>query len=434
MLDNKQYTNANQQQEFPLFNTHTGSFGAMNDEIHVLYNSANTFDTDKIEDDYIKRQIEIMAANGFLIDFDTDELNWIKCIERLSRYDNSTLSLTIAPTLDCNMDCPYCFEQKNGHVMSDEVQNAIIEYVRKMASTISLLGITWYGGEPLLEIEIIRRLSKEFINICQESNIRYMANIITNGYYLTQETAKMLHEECKIGNAQVTIDGYGETHDQRRCLKNGESSFEVIVNNVETASKYFHVSIRSNIDKNNSKDAKRLMDFFFLERKWNSNSNLHVYFSPVQDSNDPDGNGCAYSLTDFTNIHNELMEYLYEIKAYESIIFTIPKPVSRACGAITSNSIVIDPDGDIYKCYEIIGNKKYVIGNVFSDIKLNKNLLEWLLLDILPECEKCKLLPICHSACPLKRINQVNRKCSNKMASYMLPLEIAYMVHVKNLK
>ena len=41
---------------------------------------------------------------------------------------SSVFELTIAPTLACNMDCPYCYEKEKTGVMSQEILDNIINF------------------------------------------------------------------------------------------------------------------------------------------------------------------------------------------------------------------------------------------------------------------------------------------------------------------
>src|SRR5690606_23118219 len=97
-----------------------------------------------------------------------DELSSIKLNRAKSKYHDNSLSLTIAPTLDCNMCCPYCYEDKNKTVMSEEIQNKLIDFVERHLKdypNIESFTVTWYGGEPLLQKEIVYNLSRELIKL-----------------------------------------------------------------------------------------------------------------------------------------------------------------------------------------------------------------------------------------------------------------------------
>jgi len=72
--------------------------------------------------------------------------------------------------------------------MKRSVIDSIVKYVNNMIKpTTEYLNISWFGGEPLLAINIIRSLSLSFLSICKENNINYYANIVTNGYLLTKK-------------------------------------------------------------------------------------------------------------------------------------------------------------------------------------------------------------------------------------------------------
>lgn len=66
--------------------------------------------------------------------------------------------------------------------MSERIQDAIIHLVEMHKSNLQALSVVWYGGEPLLAISIIKRLSLRLIQLCKEANISYSAYMITNGY------------------------------------------------------------------------------------------------------------------------------------------------------------------------------------------------------------------------------------------------------------
>lgn len=177
--------------------------------------------------------VEKLKEGYFLIDDDVDELKILRFQMYKDRMSEHTLSLTIAPTSDCNFRCVYCYEKKSirKKSMTLEVEDAIIDLIKSVKTTISSMNVAWYGGEPLLRFDVIERLSKRIIQICKENNIQYFSSIVTNGYLLTPEIAKKL-AEYQIKNIQVTLDGPKETHDKRRILANGEGSFEKIINNI----------------------------------------------------------------------------------------------------------------------------------------------------------------------------------------------------------
>ena len=65
-------------------------------------------------------------------------------------FSKDHLDLTIAPTLKCNLCCPYCFEEnKPLFVMDKAICDKIVKFIKKH-NFAKKIRITWFGGEPLL--------------------------------------------------------------------------------------------------------------------------------------------------------------------------------------------------------------------------------------------------------------------------------------------
>lgn len=192
-------------------------------------------------DDYVKfgKQIEdeelvkSLKEGFFLIDDNVDELKILRFEMYRDRMDENTLTLTIAPTSNCNFRCIYCYEKESirNKSMTKETEDAIVNFIEQLKDDISSLSIAWYGGEPLMRFDIIERLSKKIIRLCKENDIKYFSSIVTNGYLLNEEMAKKI-KDCNISKIQITIDGPQEIHDKRRILANGDGTFEKILNNI----------------------------------------------------------------------------------------------------------------------------------------------------------------------------------------------------------
>lgn len=83
---------------------------------------------------------------------------------------------------------------------------------------------------------------------------------------------------------QITIDGDKDTHNKTRVLKNGKSSFEQIIRNVDKAVELLpkcHIGIRTNIGKNNKDEYPAL--YKRLSERWKG-KNIHIYHAFVMDN------------------------------------------------------------------------------------------------------------------------------------------------------
>lgn len=56
-----------------------------------------------------------------------------------------------------------------------------------MSTQINHIGEIWFGGEPLLEMNLIQSVSERLMEICRKNRKIYSAQITTNGYTLTEE-------------------------------------------------------------------------------------------------------------------------------------------------------------------------------------------------------------------------------------------------------
>lgn len=418
-----------------LFNSLSSAFGILDSSTKDVYYNIENIEENSITSEEVKKNIEIMKSNRFLVDNDLDEIKLIETQGRLVRYSNDSLTLTIAPTIACNMACPYCYEVKKSKRMDEETIIALVTFVEKTIRTqkIKKLSITWYGGEPLLEKNIIKRLSKEFLDICMKNDTKYSADIVTNGALLDYDTAKMLKEDCRVDFAQITIDGLEEIHNKRRVLKNGKNSFKIVTDNIDACKDIINISIRVNVDKKNMSGLQTLISYFIDEKKWINKVNY--YFAPVDNSTD----ACqanlktCYTPLEFGQLNSELLREIYRKGDFKNIKSLYPKSACISCGGITRNFYVVDPQGYLYKCWDTVGIIENNVGNVKTGVKLNAENLRWLSLDAPEECKQCKSLPICQSGCPSIRLKNGNKPiCSYTTVSFKENLKLTYEEYVKN--
>ena len=105
--------------------------------------------------------IDRLSRRGVVVNF--DELAAVETLGRAACAAPGIVSLTICPTMGCNFDCPYCFENHRAGKMSREVQDDVVALAERMleASGVRRLAVTWFGGEPLLFPDVIESLSGE---------------------------------------------------------------------------------------------------------------------------------------------------------------------------------------------------------------------------------------------------------------------------------
>lgn len=389
-----------------VYNSLAGSVAVMTDENYRIYRVlieklGNHPPVDLVEEE--TALAEQLRMGRFLCRGDVDERDYLKMMHYLNKYDRTTLNLSFAPTMACNMACEYCFEGNKSGRMSEDVINRVIALVNNQTPLIRKLDVGWYGGEPLLAMGIVDRLSSAFIDICDREKILYGASLISNGYLLRPETTDRLCE-LRVNSAQVCLDGPKEMHNRRRPLKGGRSSYDSIIDNISYAADKMHITVRINVDKTFSREiiAELLHDLEAagLHKKITVTFGLVNVATPV----------CAnisercYDIAEFAGIEVDFYRLLLD-EGFR--IQNTPKPKSVICMAQTVNAFLIDHDGDVYRCLIYSGDKSKSIGNIADPIEyLYSKCFNMLEFDPLedPTCGDCLLLPACMGGCPSRRI------------------------------
>lgn len=347
---------------------------------------------------------------GFMVANDINEVKELEKRYTTARNDPGSLMITIAPIMACNFACEYCFQGADKPVskMSELVQEALLSYLDKKLPSINTLGVSWYGGEPLMGVAIIEKLTHKINELCKKHNTAYNAFIVTNGYFLDGKTAKKLYS-LGVTSCQVTFDGAAESHDERRFLLSGRPTYERIAKNLgevinETP---IQVSIRVNIDHQNKDNIKSLIDDL-KDRGYNNRQNFGMYFAPIESITEA-CHGCndiSMGKSEYALLEAELYRY-----AFDQGLTGLPRPpiMHGNCVAVHKNGMVLLPTGEIHKCWDTVNDTNMKVGSIFDmDHALdNPDHNKW--MDWSPfqndTCRNCKILPNCTGACAFKFVH-----------------------------
>jgi uncharacterized protein len=362
------------------------------------------------EDEVEAPRLHDLKRGGFIVSEKVDEVAVLETMYKQQRFNTQNVLLTIAPTMACNFGCDYCFQgQDKPHAtMGDDVQDAIIAMLERASPQVKTIGVTWYGGEPLIRRKVIEALSDRMIALCQERGLKYSAAVVTNGYMLSLEAARSLRQRG-VTWIQITLDGTPEYHDTRRYLLGGKGSFEKIVANLKSFIDEvpLSVSIRVNIDDRNRNDIHTLLDYLAKQGLGNK-KNLNVYFAPVEATTE----GChiVQDVTMAKSRYGQLEADLYR-HAHEVGLSPLPFPprFHGTCGAVRPSSVVILPTGEIHKCWDTVSWPEKKVGTVFNlpaimEDELMQRWLKWTPFEN-ATCKNCKILPNCAGACAYKFIH-----------------------------
>ena len=392
-----------------LLNTLKGSFvgidGKLKDDAVRKLENPNTIINQKL--------FNILLDNGFIVCGSVNEKDLLDKL-RNGFIKNNALNLIMFTTEKCNFRCKYCYENFEGASMTEEVQSSTIEFVRNNIGKYKSFHIHWFGGEPLLTVDIIESMSKQLKQICRENHVLYMAGITTNGYNLTPQNIEIL-KECGVYRYQFTVDGLCDTHDRQRVLFNGGGTWSAIINNLKylrdnIKSGLLSVSIRTNLTKEIFDQREEYIDFimqeFGADKRFAIEFGLAADFGMVQDK-EIIGHFCTKQQL-FETIVCALNKNVRS-QNIESLI----SPGGLLCHAWRDNTFSVRPDGTIGKCTINLYKQINKIGN----IKKNEEGFYSSYWDAgaagMPDmCKACVKYPICLKVdCKMP----THRECGNEI-------------------
>jgi len=257
------------------YNTVSQSFSVWDAQDFALWNDLET--TGSIPFSAIWRGF---VQGGYVVNAAAEEIDTVRDNYNRARHNDGHMMMTIAPTLSCNFGCHYCFQGVDKPLtrMTPKVREATKAYLLRELEGRKSFHLTWYGGEPLMDMDSIWEVSAAAIEYCDTHGIKYSSMMISNGYKMTVPVAEKL-KAARVAKVQITIDGDEATHDSRRHLTSGRGTFQKIIDNIKavTERKLLKVSVRVNIDGQNEAEAVALLQIL-QEAGLGVKNGVTVYF------------------------------------------------------------------------------------------------------------------------------------------------------------
>lgn len=362
-----------------------------------------------------------LIENGFIIDDERDEFKELSLIHRKRIFENDSYSLTILPTLDCNLRCWYCFENHRvGTRMDEVVQDKICNLAKRVLSDehVKCLKLELFGGEPLLHFEKdVYPMLKILQKLVYEKGKELLLLIVTNGVCLTKDVVGLLSEFDKV-NIQISIDGNREKHNKVKFLSNTkEGTFDVVLNNIKYAAyalDNLFVNLRLNYDDHTLSNVSYLIsEIQDIDRK-----KLEIHLERVWQTK---------AMKSSNNVLKELLNCF--MKNGFNVSYANFNRRNFSCRTDKLAQSVISYDGKVYKCTGRDFDEKMEEGVLmengeirWDDVKLARRLgMESFAND---KCGACKLLPLCWGPCSQHCMEQdrddIEQKC------YLDKLELSF--------
>ncbi|HQO77972.1 MAG TPA: geopeptide radical SAM maturase [Thermodesulfobacteriota bacterium] len=313
---------------------------------------------------------------------------------------NPELTLTVVLNLDCNFACRYCYEgeRKGNLYMSPDTAEALVTFVaNEFPETKRSLTIDFYGGEPLLSVDMLTSISRRLKARSESSGGSYRFTLVTNGSLLKRRVVESL-VPLGLHSVRITLDGPAENHNLYRPFKTGAGSFDTLIRNIKDCLGLVRVNIGGNYERDNYHTFPVLLDYL-LKEGLTPDKIEGIKFDPV---NTPPQTGPA--LIEYQGGCRSINEpWLFDASVFlrEEILkrgYRTLKVGKTLCMIEVASSFVINYDGTIYKCPALIGMPELTIGSVYSgthDYTASHQLDNWKN----EQCMACSYLPLCFGGC-----------------------------------
>ena len=318
------------------------------------------------------------------------------------------LCLHIAHT--CNLNCSYCFASQGKYhgeraMMSFEVGKRALDFLIENSGTRRNLEVDFFGGEPLMNFDVVKQLVAYARSIEKEKNKNFRFTLTTNGVLIDDDVIDFANRECS--NVVLSLDGRKEIHDRFRVDYNGNGSWEKIVPKFQEFVKkregknYYMRGTFTHANPDFLKDIETMLDLGFNE----------LSMEPVVCA---DGDPSQLTMEDLP-IVMEQYEKLAELmlkKDYEGKPFTfyhymidltggpcIYKRIS-GCGSGTEY-MAVTPWGDLYPCHQFVGDEKFRLGDIYEGVTNKAIQDEFAACNVYahPECRDCWARLYCSGGC-----------------------------------
>lgn len=285
------------------------------------------------------------------------------------------LCLHIAHT--CNLNCSYCFASQGKYhgeraLMSFDVGKRALDFLIENSGTRRNLEVDFFGGEPLMNFDVVKKLVEYARSIEKEKNKNFRFTLTTNGVLVDKDVIDFANRE--MSNVVLSLDGRKEVHDRYRVDYSGNGSWNKIVPKFQEFVKarggknYYMRGTFTHANPDFLEDIKTMLDLGFTE----------LSMEPVVAA---EGDPAALTEADKPIVLKQYEElarlmlkrdkegrpftfyhYMIDLKGGPCIYKRI-----SGCGSGTEY-MAVTPWGDLYPCHQFVGDEKFKLGDIWKGV------------------------------------------------------------------
>src|SRR4051812_25483813 len=384
-----------------------------------------------------RETIEQLAANGFLVPDRLTERQELKDFFREVREGTDTLKVTVLTTLQCNFACDYCIQGDHGDYNKSAAKMSMATAERLgawMESRLDAIApgrlvLTFFGGEPLLNLPVLYYLAERMHASCAARGVQLLINIITNGLLMTREMVERLNP-LGLNGIKITLDGDRDAHNRSRPLRGGQGTFDKIIANTRAVADLTQIAVGGNFEMDTADSYPALLDFLAAQdfaprltkvtfkpviREKTTQVKGLIPLTVVGGEGKPLNGACMTSagtgvsrVCDSCNVVDEKMSFLRE-ETKKRGFKTADGVHMGPCEIHKGHAYTIGPDGSLFACPGFAGEALQSTGHIDGRQEAHRSraLRNFERLAAWEECNDCAFIPVCAGGCTVASHNEL---------------------------
>ncbi|MBE6625568.1 MAG: thioether cross-link-forming SCIFF peptide maturase [Ruminococcaceae bacterium] len=318
------------------------------------------------------------------------------------------LCLHVAHT--CNLNCEYCFASQGKYhgdraVMSLEVGKRAMDFLIENSGTRHNLEVDFFGGEPLMNFEMLKELVAYCRSIEKEKGKNFRFTLTTNGLLIDDDVIDFANRECS--NVVLSLDGRKEIHDRYRVDYAGNGSWEKIVPKFQKlveargGKDYYMRGTFTHANPDFLKDIEVMLDLGFTELS------MEPVVCAAGDPSELTEEDLPIVLDQYEKLAELMIKRDGEGRPFTFYHYMIDltggpciyKRIS-GCGSGTEY-MAVTPWGDLYPCHQFVGEEKFKLGDIWNGVTGTAIQDEFCACNVYarPECRDCWARLYCSGGC-----------------------------------
>ena len=289
---------------------------------------------------------------------------------------NKALHLILLPTEACNFRCVYCYEEFKYKRMESYVVQGVKGWIARRAPSLQKLSIGWFGGEPLLALDIIEDISQFVLSEQMNNPFQYFADITTNAYLMKPRTFQQLLD-WRVTRFQISFDGPREWHDRKRVRPGGKPTFDQIWDHLlqtRAVKREFEVLVRLHADQENAEALAEFLELFWAE--FGDDPRYSMFLRPLGRFGGPSDHLLKVLAHEDAERVVTRLRAMAEARGLHSYT-----PGEGMCYAARADSYVVRANGRLNKCTLALEHPANQVGRIREDGALDVSgeaMLPWM--------------------------------------------------------